>query len=591
VLVNGFVYLEQELFQDQPIPDELANGEVDFDPRVTMNAATGGLSLPAGVVPVGVNNYFTKVNNLKWAAGTPLTTTTLPVLTNWVPGKTLTLNATAITTATDIDVSEKGTLIINGTTGAVADLTLGAFTLKANSTTQNVIVGSNGSISFTAASSTLAGNIKVKGRLIADYNAAANPVTAPIAGTVDLTEATLSATASNTKTFLFADAPYTIGTVDVTNSLILRESRGLTIRSITNTGASAASSLTIPPSVTTTVDEVLTNNTPANTLTITSTTSAQNALLEPGFVSGMAPLVLGDNLYLVPIGGFDSGRNITVAASSFITANVMADLGNTAAVQSAVLGKIRGGTVNLTAGPTITGAEPITINTVLATPTVTIDVNTTFNVAPTLSAAITINNGKNLILASEVEIARSTVLALTEGVYQAVGANVTIPATGIFAAPATLGAGLKVGASVEGIAENFIFLTSAAGAAATFTPVAATPATPVKFGKDGITIPGGTTAGTLTVSGTIVGRIVVAGEGVNITLGAGTTASGRLSLLNAALLVAADSYTAANGALPGVDYSGSGTLTASANSTNGVFIDAKTPADGAAITSATKSAP
>jgi hypothetical protein len=114
----------------------------------------------------------------------------------------------------------------------------------------------------------------------------------------------------------------------------------------------------------------------------------------------------------------------------------------------------------------------------------------------------------------------------------------------------------------------------------------------VKFGKDGITIPGGTTAGTLTVSNnTIVGRIVVEGEGVNITLGAGTTASGRLSLLNGALLVAADSYTAANGALPGVDYSGSGTLTASANALLGVFIDAKTPADGAVITSATKSAP
>ncbi|MDR2630065.1 MAG: hypothetical protein LBC60_03990, partial [Spirochaetaceae bacterium] len=61
VLVNGFVYLEQELFQDQPIATELSNGEVDFDPRVTVNAATGGLSLPAGVVPVGVNNYFTKV--------------------------------------------------------------------------------------------------------------------------------------------------------------------------------------------------------------------------------------------------------------------------------------------------------------------------------------------------------------------------------------------------------------------------------------------------------------------------------------------------------------------------------------------------
>jgi hypothetical protein len=583
VLVNGFVYLEQELFLEQPIPSELDSGEVRFDPRVSLGAA-GGLSLPGTVVPVGVNNYFTKVNNLKWAHTAPLTAATLPVLSNWVPGKTLTLNAAAITASTDIDVSGKGTLIIDGTVLVPANLSLGAFTLTANAGTRNVIVGENGSITLSDAASALAGGIKIQGALVAGVTAPA--VTIP--GTVDLTAATLRAGVNN-GVFYFADAPYAIGTVDVSpNNLVLRESRGLSIRAVTNTGAGGGTSLTIPPAVTTTIEEVLTNG--SNPLTITSISGVQNAILKPGYVAGAAGLILGDNLSLAAL----DNSYITVASNSKITATTLDDLGSNHTARSEVLGRIRGGSLNLTGNPEIVQAA--VINTALiATGALTIAADTTFKVNPTLGA-ITINDGKNLILDAEVGIARGGNLILTEGVYQGQGGTtgVTISAAGVITAPAATDAGLKIGASAASIGDgNYISLTSNAGGMATFISAKSAPANaPVVFGKAGITIPGDTAgAAKFTVSGTLVGKITVAGTGINITLGPDAKA-GVLSLMEHAILAAGDVLTADDGTSPPAagDYSaGSGTLAAAQNSgSNGINITARTAADGAVITSATK---
>jgi hypothetical protein len=581
VLLNGYVYLEQELFLEQPIEGELNSGEVSFDPRVILGAA-GGLSLPKTVAAAGVNNYFTKVNSLKWASTTPLTTTTLSILTNWKPGKTLNLNpATTIAATTNIDVSGKGTLIIDGP--ATPTLTLGAFTLKANGRAANVIVGKEGSINLSDPASALAGNIKVKGALIA--GSAASTITIP--GTVDLSEATLRA-GTNNGVFYFADTAYTLGRVDAAaNNPVFRESRGLFIREVINTGATAGRSLTIPPAVTTTIEEVITDG--AHALTITSITGVQNAILKPGYVSGAAGLILGQNLYLTTI----DGSTITVAGSSKITVNNLTDLGSNAAIQSEVISKIRGGTLVLDGvAPAI--VEPITINTAISsTGNFTIAADTTFKVSPALGS-ITINKDKNLILDSGVTIPRGAVLNLTEGVYQAVQSNVTIPASGIITAPGVIEGGLKIGANVMDIANNYIALTSGAGGPATFTPAAANPAAPVTFGKAGITIPGGATAAAKLVvsgtTGTLVGKITVAGTGVGITLGADAANAGVLGFRNGAKLVAADIITAAHNALPNLgDYIAAGPLAAAPDSTNGITITAKTPANGAVITSATKS--
>jgi hypothetical protein len=363
---------------------------------------------------------------------------------------------------------------------------------------------------------------------------------------------------------------------------------------VTNTAAGAATTLTIPPAVTTTVEQVLTSGTAARTLSIISISAAQNAILKPGYVSGATGIILGDNLYL---DAMDSGK-ITVADGSNIAVTALTDLGSNNTTQSAVMGKIRGG--KLTFGNNLTPIinEPIIINTTVVTAGtggLTIAADTTINVPPTLTGTgpITINTGRNLIIASEVAIARGAVLSLTEGVYQAVGANAVIPIGGTFTAPATVDAGLKIGASVADIATNYISLTSAAGGAATFTPTVADPAAPVVFGKEGITLAGGASDPcTFTVSGTLAGRITVAGTGVNITLGADATNSGLLGLLEGAFLVAADSLEADDGTSPPIagDYATQGTLKAEQNTgSDGIDITARTVADGAVITSATKS--
>jgi hypothetical protein len=598
VVLEGFVYLEQDLFLEQPINAELYGGEVNFDPRVSLGA-TGGLSLPAGVVPVGVNNYFTKVSNLKWANTTPLTTATIPVLTNWTPGKTLILNATAITATTDIDVSNKGTLVIDG---GPTNLNLGAYTLKASDTAQNVIVEETGSITFTAATSKLAGNIKVKGRLIAGYDATSPtypPVTAPIPASVDLSEATLSATANDTKTFLFDNVEnytFQIGKVDVTNDLILRESRGLAISLVTNVGASGSgTSLSIPPDVTTTIDEVVVDGT--ETLTIDNiTATAQSAILKLGYVAGAAGLILGSDadskVVLEPI----DGRNITVASSITLDSNVdLLTLGNDSTAQSTLLGKIKGGVINLgTLTPTI--SQPIAINTILTTTgDLTIASDVTFNVSPSL-VVIIINSGKNLILGSEVEIARGTALTLTEGVYQAVGTNVTIPTSGVINLGANAAsAGLKIGASVAGIADDYIALTNNAATAGIFTPTATTgaPVTPVQFGKTGILLRAGTTTGAI-FQVNAVGRLTIAGTdptiGITLAPGADRAHKGNLYLLNGAILATTvdPGYAADDGSLPAGNYSG-GAFTPEANSSIGVYIVTSSTTDDAIITSETKS--
>jgi hypothetical protein len=599
VVLEGFVYLEQDLFLEQPIAAELNGGEVNFDPRVTLGA-TGGLSLHAGVVPVGVNNYFTKVSNLKWANITPLTTATIPVLTNWTPGKTLILNAAAIIATTDIDVSNKGTLVIDG---GPTNLDLDTFTLKASDTVQNVIVEETGSITFSTATSKLAGNIKVKGGLIADYDAGTNPVTAAIPASVDLSEATLSATDTDLKTFLFENIEnYTfhIGKVDVTYNLTLRESRGLAISSVTNVGASGGgTTLSIPPDVTTTIDEVAVDGT--ETLTIDNiTATAQSAILKLGYVAGDAGLILGSDpdskVVLEPI----DGRNITVASTSSITLDSNVDLltlGIDSTAQSTLLGKIKGGVINLDAlTPTI--SQPITINTILTTTgNLTIASDVTFNVSPSL-VVIIINSGKNLILGSEVEIARGTALTLTEGVYQAVGTNVTIPANGVINLGANAAsAGLKIGASVAGIADDYIALTNNAATAGIFTPTATTgvPVTPVQFGKTGIRLPAGTTTGAI-FQVNAVGRLTIAGTdptiGITLAPGADRAHKGNLYLLNGAILVTtADTtggYTALDTTLPAGNYSG-GAFTPEGNTSLGVYIVTSSTTDDAIITSATKS--
>jgi hypothetical protein len=496
-------------------------------------------------------------------------------------------------------VSEKGTLIIDGTPTIPANLNLGAVTLTANSASQNVIVGKNGSITFAAANSTLAGNIKVKGGLVAGYDATTIPVSAPIPSSVDLTEATLSATTGGVKTLLFApieNYTFRIGKVDVTsNSLTLRESRGLSIGLVTN--GTTATALGIPPDVTTIIEEAVAGT---GALTIDNlSTAAQSAILKLGYVGGnTGGVTLGSaatsKLILEPI----DGNNITVATTLRLGTNVpIITLGNDAAAQSAVLNKIKGGALNLGANP-FTIAAPAAINTVLTTTgALTIGADTTFNVSPGATlGSITIQRDKNLILASDVVIARGTGLSLTEGVYQAVQADATIPTTGIIATVASPDAGLKIGASVADIAENYISLTSDVGGAATFTPAVSTGiGYKVEYGKGGILLPSDTTTGAmLTVSGTLVGKITVAGEGVAITLGfldTTLTHSGTLRLSDGAKLVTADTLLAdsTDGPTTG-DYASGGTLEGTENTTdNSVDITPKgTATEPATITSATK---
>jgi hypothetical protein len=180
-------------------------------------------------------------------------------------------------------------------------------------------------------------------------------------------------------------------------------------------------------------------------------------------------------------------------------------------------------------------------------------------------------------------------LTLTEGVYQAVGANVTLPANasaaaGVYTAAGNpKDAGLRIGASVAGItAGNFISLTNNAAVAAIFTPTVSggSGAFKVQFGKSGIVIPGddGTSGAIFEVSGTVataIGRFEIEGNDPNIgiTLGYGDE-KGTLSLLNGSILITTSdtmAYTAAHGTLPVGSYTG-GAFTASPDGTDGVHI-------------------
>jgi hypothetical protein len=198
------------------------------------------------------------------------------------------------------------------------------------------------------------------------------------------------------------------------------------------------------------------------------------------------------------------------------------------------------------------------------------------------ASAVTIADGKSITLGADTQFTVGVNLTLTEGQYKATGdVGIAVLAGGAeITTVDTADNGLTIGNNTDKIT---LFADGAAVATFTATKGFGANDAPVVFGKDGIVIPAGSASpgARLEVSGTgNVGEITVAGASA-ITLGTDATANlkGSLSLLDDALLTAADStanntYTAANGTTGLIIDTASSipALVAADNASAGIFI-------------------
>jgi hypothetical protein len=488
VVVEGFVYEEPAFF---PVTGGLARG-VNFGPTggVVVNDATG-------LRAEDVNAYFDLVNRVKWtttaASWTPLSAANLFILDKWLPGKTLILSGDATittgTSAVNTDVSPKGNLIMAGTLKPDGTVTLVTATVAAGQTfTTNgrpVLIAETATLELenTAADkSYLAGKFKVNGTLSATTKASlTSPFifeTSVIPPAVDLTAATILGDRhhpSYNAVFKFlpstipGGAVVSIKKIDTTYNVGIANTKGLIVDLISNTGANASRTLTIPNNIDTVVKRIDTNA-PAGDypLVIKGEDSgpASYAVFKPKAIYGADGVKLnGSNILLT--------GEVTVASDTTITAAALGPFGITGAEQLGQLGRINGGTVNLGAAP-VTITIPSLFNTqLMTTGAVIFAADATLNRGMAGAASYTIRSGVKLTVGPYGQF-KAGKITVGPGVYAAGGSSggnfVISGANGVISA-GTAGTVLTIGDA--GTPAKFTLKslgTAAAAAPATFTP-------------------------------------------------------------------------------------------------------------------------
>jgi hypothetical protein len=469
--------------------DHLAVGIFEFDGSIARNVvfgSTGGLILEAAVNVDRVNTYFTLVNNIRWANTTPVTLANLAALTEWTfPAKKLILTGATLAPTDDIDVSDKGALVIGTpvaatpTTFTVADTKV----LKANGSAVNVIVAESGILAL-AGTGRLEGNMKVNGR----FSVAATSSEIP-AG-VDLSAATLT-TSNDAGIFKFPQTnPVRIAKLDLaTNNLGIANTSELNVGLITN---AANKTLTLPNNIITTVDRIQ----GVAVLTIKGETGGLNskARLVPRYVFG-AGFTLGSDIVI------EGGAVSTLESTAAITVSNLVPFGNDTAKQLEQIALINGGAVNIGSNAVDFVAETTLKTRLITSGAVTVTENVVLNAGAALTNVTNvIKAGKTLTVGPGASVTFGTLLDLQAGAYIAGTHDVTF--NGSTSAISIPSAGTL---SVEGI------VLKSNGAAGTFTPTASTSKTIIYGGLGAIVVTNGGTAGVLTLGANA--EIDIAGGG------------------------------------------------------------------------------
>jgi hypothetical protein len=444
---------------------------------------TGGAVLDSADTAANVDAIFDAgVNTIVWPT-TSFNATAVAGLTNWTGDKTLILSGANTVSAT-LDVSGKGNLEIADT------LTLGAYTFTSGG---KVTVSKDGSIVLSDTASTLVGGITVEGTLKVS---ASSPLTNPIPTGVDLSKATL--VSDNASASVGLPASTTIGTIDLAETLTIT---GATTLNIGTLKATAATTLTLPAAAVTvgtidvaedgviagtptslaittiapsvgsktltlpagmvTVTAIVTDTSKALTIAGTSTTT-----LKPAAISGDGELSLGASDLLLD-------GNITIASSATLkTNNTLDNFGGSPYTQ---LAKISGGTVDV-GSAVVTPVATTTINTVLTTTGVV-----TFPIG-----SLVVGPGGKILAGSLLEFGPGTYTATT-GTFETDGGAIKTSTNSATLALGTSGITLKADASVSTTgtftAANKVVVFNGTGAGS-------------------ITIPGDSSAGSLTIGAT-----------------------------------------------------------------------------------------
>jgi hypothetical protein len=654
VWTSGALVIEGDLVIDPSVPpsfitaDGFVPGWISFGPTgavdmVDADADAIDAAFGTGVPAVKVDPTSTPLADLS-------------LFPHWIPGRKLIVYG-AHTTTDVLDLSGKGTLVIGiaNTTGPNSDsLTIDQITNQnaflVSRGGGNIVVDKDASLILTA-DGWLPGNIPITvyGKL-----SAGTAVIEEIPPSVDLSQGTLTAVANTTPTFTFGyrgvniakiELPATGGSITIDGVPLantVRQPVILNVGSIVPNAAPAAAALNLPAG-TTTVDKIITGGVGA-ILTLGTTANGHEAdppetvktVFRPNIIAGTSNVVLvrgprlelrggpidlsntlvldTDNLGLdwpaqlaLIIGGSVStrGDHLTLTDGQVLNTQLVntgeVDISGTITFnRSAQLAK-----VIVSAPAVVSGRGTFAITT---TNSLVVNDDVTFSIkgfgldagvaiADGATSAVTIADGKSITLGADTQFTVGSNLTLTEGQYKATGDVGIAVATAnvIITTGDDAGDGLTIGNSTDSIT----LFAKAASAAATFTAVKGNGDEAVVFGNGGIVIPaaGAADGAKLTVSGTAVGEVTVAGASA-ITLGTGT-AKGSLILLDGALLTAADAqpnaYTyeadAAGGDFPAATDFDSAlfpVLTGAASGGNSVVITTKGTAADAKFTSATK---
>jgi hypothetical protein len=556
---------------------------------------------PNGAIDLGLGGSADNVDYL-FSKGVPAVVSSaiglreneIAVTTNWVGGRRLILSGPDVTTVGDVDLSGKGVLVIRN--NLILDTTPPYQHTLRSSGSGGIIIAKTGELRLNESVLPTTIPIKVNGILSTHKSV----TTKTIPANVDLSTGTLApglvAAPTTHSTFTFGPRAVAIGRIDLRNEvplIIAGEANGdlssivpLTIKTITNTATGVDTSLTLPPGASG-VERIIPPT--GQTLTISGREHTTLSPLAISVAAGAANSIVRLEGDLVLRGRVE----LTPAAELSITKN--SNLGSDNAAQLAQLASIIGGRVraeglhfDLTGGTYYTslfttgdlrvsgevtfgafGAAALTIEArslyalddsavisgpsrielegdLIVSDTITINNSGGLTLpAATTSIESIIADGKSLIVGPKGRITMGNALVLGEGAYTAIGQVIINPNAGTITVGANLGDGLSitptVGDTVNGItllagavkATDFPVFTFAASAGVVV---------PVNLSGTGITVPRGTTGGSITVSGTLPsgatpGAVTVKGSARIALEDHGTPANkARLVLMNGALL-------------------------------------------------------